>query len=175
MTEQLADEVPTTMSGVSTTVSDMVTRLRDAAPEVDLERIRDGAASALDSASSALSSVDIDAGRKAVKKRTKAARKAAKSASKSASAARVSAVAAGKTAAMHAQKGKAAIKGKPSLRERIFDWPLYTVAATGAVLGSLAWWRSRQRAALETAPPPPAEINVVDPADVEASQRRSTG
>jgi hypothetical protein len=176
MTEQIADEVPTKMSH---TMSDMVDRIRHAAEDVDLDRIRDTAASAKDGASAALSSVDLETSRKALKKRAKQARKTAKTASKTAKAAREAATAAGKAAAAQAKKSKKSMTGKPTLRDRVFGWPLYSVAAAGALLGSLAWWRGRQRQALPAAvaPPvaPPSEVNVVDAADVDAAERRSTG
>ena len=140
MTEQVAEEVTSPMASV-------VGRIRDAAADVDLDRLRDTASSAVESASAALSSVDLDAGRKAMKKRTKKARKAA---------------------------AKKMPTGKSSLRERVFGWPLYSVAAAGAVLGSLAWRRGRQSQA-GAMPPAPSEISVVDPADIGAAEQRSTG
>ena len=152
MTHQAAEEVPTT-------VSDVMSRLRDAAPEVDLDRIRDTASSALDTASSALEtasaalpSIDLAAGRKAVKKRARRARR---------------------TAAKKANKSKvvAAKKvgdGKATLRERVFGWPLYSVALAGAALGSLAWWRNRQRPTVDLQSAPPSEINIVDPVDAQS-------
>lgn len=168
MTEQIAEETGTTMS-------DIVGRIRDAASDIDSDRIRDTASSAKETATSALSSVDLEASRKALKKRAKQARKTAKTATKTAKAAREAAAAAGKAAAVQAKRGKASIKGKPSLRERVFGWPLYSVAAAGAAIGALAWWRGKQQQPSQTVPVPPSEISVADPAEVDAAERRSTG
>jgi len=120
MTNKVAEEIPTT---VSDTVSDMVNRLRDAASDLDMDRLRD-------TASSALPSIDVTASRKALKKRSKKARKSA--------ARKVDDVGA-------------------TLRERVFGWPLYSVAVAGAVIGSLAWWRNRST-------PKPADPIVRSPA-----------
>jgi hypothetical protein len=148
--------------------ADVKSRLRDAAPSVDLDRLRDAAASAT-------SGVDLEAGKDALAKARKTMSKKARRTAKKAT----------KKASKKATAGSAALKKKsldvlpldrlslddlPGRRKsrgrRLLARPLYFAGGAAALFAGVSWWRRQHSATPETVAPMPTP-NRVEPSDSE--------